>query len=85
MVKYKIEIKKSAAKEIQALPSRDIKHILQVIESLSNNPRPHGCEKLTNREEYRIRYGHYRIIYTIEDVLITVCIVKAGHRKDIYR
>jgi mRNA interferase RelE/StbE len=85
MVKYKIEVKKSAAKELNSIPIKDLKKILKTIQELSNNPRPKGCLKLTNQENYRIRVGNYRILYSIKDEILTVYVVKIGHRKNIYR
>ena len=85
MGKYKIEIKQSAVKELGKIPVRDLKKIVSKIESLSHNPRPMGCEKLSAQERYRLRQGHYRILYSIEDDILTVYVVKIAHRKDVYR
>lgn len=85
MAKYKIEFKKSAAKELYSIPKNDLKRILFRIEMLADNPRPDGCVKLTGREEYRVRQGRYRILYTIEDDRLVIYIVKIAHRKNIYK
>ncbi|MCX6765104.1 MAG: type II toxin-antitoxin system RelE/ParE family toxin, partial [Candidatus Nealsonbacteria bacterium] len=37
------------------------------------------------QEKYRIRCGSYRILYSIEDDILIIFIVKVGHRKDVYR
>ena len=84
MAKYKIEVKKSAVKELRSIPSNDLKRILAKIEMLADDPRPVGCIKLTGEELYRIRQGNYRILYTIEDDILTVFIIKVGHRRDVY-
>ncbi len=85
MAKYKIEIKKSAIKELNNLPKNDLKRIIQKIQNLSDNPRPSDCKKLTSEEKYRIRSGNYRILYLIEDDLLIIYVVKIGHRRDVYR
>lgn len=85
MGKYKIYIKPTAVKELQKIPKRDLSRIIGKIRSLSSNPRPPGCEKLTADEKYRIRQGRYRIVYSIEDDKLVVLVIKIGHRKDIYR
>jgi len=85
MGKYRIEIKKSAVKEIERLSRHDMKAVLDMIASLAENPRPHGSKKLSGGEKYRIRCGDYRILYAIEDNILIVFIVKVGHRKDVYR
>ena len=85
MEKYKIEIKKSAFKELNKIYFKDLKKVLKKIQDLSITPRPQGCIKLTNQENYRIRVGNYRILYSIEDDILTIYVVKIGHRKNIYR
>ena len=84
MVKYKIQVKKSAEKEIRKIPKNDLLKILHKIESLSDDPHPTGSLKLSNQEKYRVRIRNYRILYIVEDETLTVIVVKAGHRKDIY-
>ena len=85
MAKYKIQVKKSAEKELGEIPKKELLKILNKIESLSDDPHPTGSIKLTNQEKYRIRVGNYRILYKIEDNILTIFVVKVGHRKDIYR
>lgn len=85
MANYKIEIKKSASKEIAALPKSILVRVVELIGGLSENPRPGGCKKLSGDEKYRIRVGDYRILYAIEEEIITVYVVKVGHRRDVYR
>ena len=85
MGKYKVEIKRSAVKEIKKLPSADLKFVFARIETLSDDPRPPDCTKLSVEEKYRVRCGHYRILYTIEDQALIVVVVKAGQRKDVYK
>jgi mRNA interferase RelE/StbE len=85
MAKYRITIKKSAAKELEALPKKDLPKIVKCIQTLAQNPRPDGSQKLSGQEQYRIRQGDYRIVYSIEDKDSLVDIVKIGHRREVYR
>ena len=85
MENYKIEIKKSAAKELSKLPKKELTKIVEKIQSLSDEPRPDGCKKLSGDEKYRIRIGNYRVLYSIEDDILIVYVVKVGHRKEIYK
>jgi len=85
MESYKILIRKSAAGELARIPKRDLIRIVERIRSLSDQPKPHGIEKLSGQERYRIRQGDYRIIFAIDDVRQTVEIYKIGHRSEIYR
>lgn len=82
---YKIEIKKSALKELSRLPRSDLNKVIDKIQNLAQDPRPADCKKLTAEEKYRIRCGNYRILYLIEDNILMVVVVKIGHRKDVYR
>jgi mRNA interferase RelE/StbE len=86
VARYKLLIKPSAAKEIESAPKKDRLRIIKRIQELSSDPRPPGCEKLSGHDDkYRVRQGTYRIVYTISDVGLVICIVKVGHRKEVYR
>ena len=85
MASYKLLIKSSAAKELEALPAKDRSRIVARIEALAGNPRPPGSEKLSGEEKYRLRQGDYRVLYSIQDASATVTIVKIGHRREVYR
>jgi mRNA interferase RelE/StbE len=82
---YRLFIKPSAGKEIEALPKQDRRRIVAKITSLSHDPRPPGCEKLSGHDQYRLRQGNYRILYEIQDLDLVVVVVKVGHRRDVYR
>jgi len=82
---YKLLIKPTAGKEIEAVPKQDRRRIVAKITSLSRNPRPPGCEKLSGHDQYRLRQGNYRILYEIQDLDLVVLVVKVGHRRDVYR
>jgi mRNA interferase RelE/StbE len=82
---YKILIKPSAVKELKKIPQKYLKKIVDKIYSLASEPRPPGCEKLTNEEVYHIRHGIYGILYTIEDDNLIIIAIKVGHRKNVYK
>jgi len=85
MAAYKIFFRRSVLKDMENIPKKDLSKIIKRIEALANNPRPAGCEKISGLSRYRIRQGDYRIIYSIQDDLLTIWIVKIGHRRDVYR
>ena len=85
MAVYEIFFKKSVEKDFKVIPKKDLSKIIKLIGTLTENPRPRRCEKLTGQEKYRLRQGRYRIIYSIQESELTVWVVKVGHRKDIYR
>jgi mRNA interferase RelE/StbE len=82
---YRLEVKRSAAREIGDLPKADCKRVVAKIQRLASNPRPNGCEKLSGAEKYRIRQGDYRILYEIDNSTKLVTIVKVGNRREVYR
>lgn len=85
MGKYRIELKKSVLKDFESIPKKDLQKILPAIKSLAGDPRPPQSKKLSGLEQYRLRQGDYRILYSIEDDLLIVFVVAVGHRKEIYR
>jgi mRNA interferase RelE/StbE len=82
---FRIEIKRSAVKELEAIPAKDRRRIATKIQALAGNPRSAGCEKLSGHDKYRIRQGNFRILYTIEDDVLVVTVIKIGDRRDVYR
>jgi mRNA interferase RelE/StbE len=82
---YSLDIKKSAAKELDELPAKDCARVVARIRGLATDPRPHGAEKLTADDKYRLRQGNYRILYQIDDRNHRVTIVKIADRKEAYR
>jgi mRNA interferase RelE/StbE len=85
MASYKLVVKKSVAKDLRDIPNHDVLRILECLQSLQDNPRPAGCEKLSGQERYRLRQGVYRIIYEIADHQLIVTVVKVAHRSHVYR
>ena len=85
MAGYKVYLRDSVEKDFKSIPGKDLFKLLELIKSLTTEPRPSGCEKLTGQDRYRLRKGRYRIVYSVQDRDKTVLIVKVDHRKDIYR
>lgn len=84
---YQIEYSASARKELEQLDYTVFKKVKKVIDTLAENPFPHGSIKLevTKEKLYRIRKGDYRIIYTVNHNIITITILKIAHRSDAYK
>ncbi len=85
MARFDIRFKESVAKDLRYLPNKDVKRIIRRIDSLRNEPRPTGCEKLSIQERYRVRQGAYRIIYEINADELIIIVVKIGHRREVYK
>ena len=86
MASYQIEWKASAQKELRNLPKSMVGRIMAVVEHLAEAPFPSGVVKLAGSDHsYRIRVGDYRVIYTVESILLSIQIVRVRHRRDVYR
>ena len=87
MASYKLVIKRSAAKEIESIAQKKTRQrVVERIQALAANPRPHGCEKLSGKHpRYRIRQGPFRILYEIKDDELVVYVVKVADRRDVYK
>ena len=84
MESYSVRIKASAVRELEAVPRKDRQRIVARIQTLCENPRPVGCEKLGGQDLYRVRQGNYRILYSVHDTHVLVVVIKIGHRREVY-
>jgi mRNA interferase RelE/StbE len=84
---YRLVVKASAAKELDAVEPRKLRQrLVAAIADLADNPRRAGCEKLAGTvDAYRIRQGDYRAVYAVDDGARVVLLVKVGHRREVYR
>ena len=81
---YQVVIEKQAQKQLAKIPPLDYSKVTAALKELAANPRPHGYKKLKGRPGYRVRVGDYRIIYSVQDNVLTVFILTIGNRKDVY-
>jgi len=85
-LEYAITFARPARKELESLDRPLVDRILPVIESLTQNPRPAKCKKLSGvQNRWRIRIGDYRVVYQIFDDDKVVDIVAVRHRREAYR
>lgn len=83
---YTIEFTPAALRDLKQLPKQILHRISRKIDSLADNPRPPGVERLSGSENsYRIRVGDYRILYEIRDTALLIIIVRTRHRREVYR
>ena len=83
---FRIELTKSAAKALKAIPKTDQKRIAKKIESLAKDPSEPAKTKMKGDNPFhRVRVGDYRIIYEIQNEILLIIILKIGHRKEVYR
>ncbi len=81
---YRIDVLPAAVRAIRKLPPEAKRRIQAVIDVLAEEPRPPAAKKLTARPEWRVRTGDYRVLYRIEDEVLTIVVVHTGHRRDVY-
>jgi len=83
---YTVIVDKEVTKALKKLPHHEQKRILKKIEELAKKPRPAGVKALQGNWHgfYRCRVGDYRIIYNVEEQVLTICVVKVAHRGHVY-
>lgn len=82
-MKYQIVVEKRAAKFIRKQQPTQQKRIL---EALAQLPFAGDIKPMAGASGfYRLRVGDYRILYTVEEAIITVRVTDAGNRGDIYK
>ncbi|BBY08325.1 type II toxin-antitoxin system RelE family toxin [Mycobacterium noviomagense] len=73
-------------KQLQHLPRDTVETALHTIIELGENPRPVGAKKLVGtKNEWRIRFGQYRIVYHIDDEDAVITVFTVVKRSDAYR
>jgi len=82
---YKVELRRRVRQSLDKLPEKDRRVVIATLESLEQEPRPRGVEKIRGTELWRIRKGDYRAIYYINDREQIITVVRIGHRRDVYR
>jgi len=83
---YRIELTRAAVRDLTALPKPLLKRLDAGIQGLAIDPLPPGVKKLKNSDGlYRVRVGDYRIVYQIEQEILTILVVRIGHWREVYR
>jgi mRNA interferase RelE/StbE len=59
--------------------------IASAIDGLAEDPRPRAATKLSGRDDFRIRVGHYRVVYAVDDEAHVIIVARIAHRRDVYR
>ena len=82
---YLVGVERRAQKQIARLSTEMQDRVEAALQALTEEPRPPGCRRLTNRGGWRIRVGDFRIVYEIDDDQRAVTVLRVGHRRDVYR
>jgi len=85
-VAYQVCILPAALRQLSKLPRMVQERIQPRIDALTDDPRPPGTKALAGQSGFfRLRAGDYRVIYEIRDEILTVLVVRVGHRREVYR
>jgi len=85
VLKYSLEIRRSAQRELDALDDALFTRIDRKILALADDPRPPGCRKLKGyKDQWRVRVGDWRMVYIIDDAARLVSIMRIAHRREVY-
>lgn len=82
--RYRVELTAGAAKQLRKLEAQTGRRIRGAIELLAVDPRPPAARQLRGRPGYRVRVGDHRLIYTIDDGVLLILVLRLGHRRDVY-
>lgn len=82
---HRVDLTTAAARQVKKLPRPMRERVLDAVEDLAEDPRPHGAKKLVGEKiAWRIRIGDHRVIYDVRDTELTVTVVRAAHRREVY-
>lgn len=82
---HEIKWSKNAFEQLNKLNLFIKKRIFKKINELSSRFPKGNIKKLVNSKFYRLRVGDYRVIFSADNLLKILKIVKIGHRKNIYK
>ena len=84
-MKFQIIWSDFAANELKKLDRSVSKRIFNKVSELCEDPYNLDVIKIVGDPYFRLRVGHYRVIFDIQNDLLRILIIKVGHRKNIYR
>ncbi len=83
---YDVQYDPRALKELTKLDRTVARRIVKAVDALSTEPRAAGAQLLVGYTDlWRIRVGHYRVVYTIKDAELVVLALRIAHRSVVYR
>jgi mRNA interferase RelE/StbE len=84
---YKIVIEDKVEKFLRSIPEDDFERFLEKIKIIAQNPHASlpFVARLKGSSYFRFRFGDYRCVYSVVNHILTIVVIDAGHRKNIYR
>jgi mRNA interferase RelE/StbE len=85
-VTWKIAYERQAKKSLDALDPETRRRVLAGIDGLAADPRAApNVKALQGQPSYRLRVGDWQVIYTLQDDVLTVLVIRIAHRREAYR
>jgi mRNA interferase RelE/StbE len=82
---FRVVLHRKAVSEIRKLPADVKARVKATIDALAEDPRPPQAAKLKGQPSaYRIRLGHYRLLYEVHATEVVVYVLGVAHRKEVY-
>ncbi|MEZ4734582.1 MAG: type II toxin-antitoxin system RelE/ParE family toxin [Caldilineaceae bacterium] len=80
---YRLKLAEGVKEAIQRLPGNIRQRVKRLLDALRRNPKPDIATELRGEltGRYRIRLGHWRVVYHVDDEVITVTVLKVGMKE----
>jgi mRNA interferase RelE/StbE len=79
-------LSKHAKKNLEKMPLKHARQIKLKIESLMQDPEPHDSQQLVNYSPFRrADRGEYRIIYKVDNNMLSILLVGKRNDSEVYR
>lgn len=83
---YALVFAPSAKKQLEKLEAKIVKSIDTKLRDLIEGVSNLDIKKMSGVDDtYRLRCGDYRIVFEVKKHIVTILIIKIGHRKEVYR
>lgn len=84
---YRVRYKKSAIKGMAKMPREVRDRVEYAIQRLAEDPGDGSLDvkPLQGRDGYRLRVGQWRALFQRDDEELTILVVAAGPRGDVYK
>jgi mRNA-degrading endonuclease RelE of RelBE toxin-antitoxin system len=74
---------KKARKQLAVIPRQDAEHIIVSVEGLAKWPDVPNVKALSDRDDYRLRVGRYRVFFTVTpNGKVTVILIEEVKKRD---
>jgi mRNA interferase RelE/StbE len=83
---WSVAYTEEAVRALAGIDRTVAKRIRAKILELARDPRApnNNVKKLTGVEGYRLRVGDWRAVYTLRQQVLTIVVIRVGHRSEVY-